>query len=115
MQHMHPSMHSIYKQNTSCRHRGEHGIIILSIYVSFICCLTSRNLVTQLQDVINKLTSSQHHQMQPMSIHPLSEGNPKAFVIPEAPGPEDEDNYPDVQYWCEQDWVRHTERQKDHG
>jgi hypothetical protein len=44
-----------------------------------------------------------------------NEGNPEALVVPNAPEPLDEENYPDVQYWHEENWIKHTERQKDRG
>ena len=69
----------------------------------------------QLHDVINKLASSSHRQMPPMSIHASGEGKHEAFVIPEAPASLYEEDYPDVQYWHEADWVKHTERQKNCG
>lgn len=69
----------------------------------------------QLQEVIDKLTSSQHRQMPPMSIAAPSEEKPNALVIPDAPEPLDEEDYPDVQYWHEQNWIKHIERQKDRG
>jgi hypothetical protein len=50
-----------------------------------------------------------------MLISAPSEGKPETLVIPNAPGPIDEDDHPNVKYWHEQDWVRHTEWQKDHG
>ncbi|KAI0281565.1 hypothetical protein BC826DRAFT_1111260 [Russula brevipes] len=71
-----------------------------------------RNLVTQLQDVINKLTSSQNHQMSRMSTRAPSNGRPEVLVVPDAPEPLGEEEYPDVPYWYDEDWIKHSERQK---
>jgi hypothetical protein len=85
------------------------GIIIFSIYAHMFDRFSSRNLVAQLQDVINKLTSSQHPHMPPMSVPAPSKGKPEALVVPDAPEPLEEEDYPDVQYWCDEDWIKHTE------
>jgi hypothetical protein len=50
-----------------------------------------------------------------MSNRVPSEGKPEALVIPDTPEPLDEDDYPEVPYWHEEDWIKHSERQKDHG
>lgn len=77
----------------------------------FICAhITLSNLVIQLQDVINRLTSS-----QPSASFAPSEVKPEALVIPDAPESLDEEDYPDVPYWQESDWTTHCERQKDCG
>jgi hypothetical protein len=114
MWHMHQFTHSICKQNTSFKHTGLWYRHIQYIH-AYIYSISSRNLVTQLQDVINKLASSQNPQMSQMSIRPPSEGRPEALVIPNTPEPLDEDEYPDVPYWHDEDWVKHSERQKDCG
>jgi hypothetical protein len=53
--------------------------------------------------------------MPPTSVPAPSEGKPDALVIPNAPEPLDEEDYPDVQYWHGEDWFKYTERQKDRG
>lgn len=68
----------------------------------------------RLQGVIDKLASSQR-QMTPAPIPAPSEENPDTLVIPNAPQPLDEDDYPNVPFWHEEDWIKHTERQKDGG
>jgi hypothetical protein len=50
-----------------------------------------------------------------MSGPALSEGKPEALVVPNAPDPLDEEDYPSVQYWHDENWIKHTERQKDCG
>jgi len=74
----------------------------------YIYIYSSRYLVIQLQDVINKLASPQHPHMSRMSVHAPSEGKPDALIIPDAPKPLDEEDYPDVQYWHNRDWINHT-------
>ena len=44
-----------------------------------------------------------------------NEGKPETLVVPHAPEPLDEENYPLVPYWQEADWMTHCEHQKDHG
>ena len=93
-----------------------HHIIIFRIHAHILYTFSSRYLVTQLQDVINKLASSQHpHMLPPLSVSALSEGKPETLVVPGAPDPLDKEDYPDVQYWHDEDWIKHTERQKDRG
>jgi hypothetical protein len=86
------------------------GIIFFSIYEHIF---SFRNLVIQLQDVINKLASSHHPHMPPTSVHTPSKENPEALVVPEASEPLDEEDYPDVRYWHDENWIKYTERQKD--
>src|SRR6267154_4821572 len=81
----------------------------------YIYIYSSKYLVTQLQDIINKLASPQHPHMSRMSVHAPSEGKPDALIIPDAPKPLDEEDYPDVQYWHNRDWINHTKRRKDCG
>jgi hypothetical protein len=50
-----------------------------------------------------------------MSIRTASEGKPEALVVPDAPDPLDEDEYPDVPYWYDEGWIKHSEQQKDRG
>src|SRR6266576_7168859 len=109
MWHMHPSIPSTCKQNTSYRHRGMSYYHLWHICAyTILYIFSSRYLVTQLQNVINKLASSQHPHMPSMSVSALSEGKPEAFVVPGAPDPLDKEDYPDVQYWHDKDWIKHT-------
>lgn len=89
--------------------------ITISIYAHIFIFFSYRNLVTQLQDVINKLASSQHLQMPPTSIPVTTEGKPEGLVVPDAPESLDEDDYPDVRYWRDENWIKYAERQKDRG
>jgi len=91
-------------------------IIIFHIHAHILYTFSSRYSVTQLQDVINKLASSQHPRMPLLlSVSALGKGKPETLVVSGAPDPLDEENYPDVQYWHNEDWIKHTEQQKDHG
>ena len=90
-----------------------HGIV-LHIYAHILTVLP-RRLVTQLQDILNNLASSQYRQLPPTSMSAPSEGKLDSLVIPDAPGPLDEEDYPDVLYWNEQSWIKHIERQRDRG
>jgi hypothetical protein len=38
-----------------------------------------------------------------------------ALIVPDAPEPLNEEDYPDVPYWQDSDWTSHTEQQKEHG
>lgn len=53
--------------------------------------------------------------MPPTSLHTPSKENPEALVVPEAPEPLNEEDYPDVQFWHDENWIKYTERQKDLG
>jgi hypothetical protein len=82
----------------------------------YLDVFSSRNLVIQLQDIINKLMSSQHSHLSsiPLMSDPAPHHrNPKGLVVPNAPEPLDEEDYPAVHYWHDRDWIKHTERQKD--
>ena len=50
-----------------------------------------------------------------MSISAPGEGKPDDLVIPKVPEHLDEEDYPDVRYWRDEDWIKHSERQKDRG
>ena len=82
---------------------------------TYIYSFPFRNIISQLQDIIDKLMLSQHTRMPPTSNFFPSEGKPEDLVVPNAPQPLDEENYPDMRYWHEEDWIKHTERQRDRG
>ena len=42
-------------------------------------------------------------------------GKLDTLIIPDAPEILQEDDYPDVPYWRDSDWMGHSEQQKDHG
>ena len=50
-----------------------------------------------------------------MSLPTPNEGKPDVLIIPNPPEPLDEEDYPDVQYWHNENWIKHIEQQKDHG
>lgn len=92
--------------------QAQRRVISYLVYTRIYLFFSFRNLVTQLQDVINKLTSSQNHQMSRMSTRAPSNGRPEVLVVPDAPEPLGEEEYPDVPYWYDEDWIKHSERQK---
>jgi hypothetical protein len=53
--------------------------------------------------------------MLPMSGPAPNKGKPEALVFPDALELLDEEDYPDVQYWHEENWIKHTKQQKDCG
>jgi hypothetical protein len=115
MQHMHLYTRSIYKQSASYRHKG-----MLSPPAQHICAYTSwfysRNLTTQLQDVINSLASQRPHVLSTHDTAPSpKQENSDSLVVPDQPQPLDEEDYPEVLYWQEELWAKHTEEQKERG
>ena len=80
------STYSIFKPNTSLQ--AQRSVVYHIWYIrAYIYFFSFRNLVTQLQDVISKLTSSQNPQMSRMSTRLPSDGRPEALVVPDAPEP----------------------------
>jgi hypothetical protein len=90
---------------------------MLLIYAHTTHSFSPRNLVTQLQDIINKLTSSQRPQILSTPTPDTAPNQEKSdsLVVPDPPQPLDQEDYPDVYYWHEEDWVKYTERQRDRG
>ena len=86
----------------------------LIIYARTTYCFPSRTLISQLQDVINKLTS-QHLKVQPMPDTTSNQEKSDGLDVPDSPQPLDQEDYPYVSHWCEEDWVQYTERQHDRG
>ena len=74
-----------------------------------------RNLVAQLQDVISKLTSHRHPQAPYMPDTAPDQDKPDSLEVPDSLPPLDQEDYPYVHHWHEEDWVKHTERQRDCG
>lgn len=91
---MRPSMRSIYKQHASYKHRG-------------ISSRSYRIPSTSLR-LLNILT---YHQC--LILH-LAMENLRALSFPTLE-PLDEEDYLDVPYWHDRDWIKHSERQKDRG
>jgi hypothetical protein len=50
-----------------------------------------------------------------MALTALSKGKPEMLVVPDAPALLDEEDYPFIPYWQEEDWMTHCECQKDCG
>ena len=50
-----------------------------------------------------------------MSVPTPGKGKPdsEVLIIPDALEPLDNEDYPNVQYWHDKDWIKHTERQRD--
>ena len=44
-----------------------------------------------------------------MSVSAPSKGKSEALVVPGASDPLNKEDYPDVQYWHDKDWIKHTE------
>jgi hypothetical protein len=85
------------------------------IYAHTTYSFYHRNLVTQLQDVINKLTSPRHPQVLSMSDTAPNQEKSDSLDVPDPPQALDQEDYQYVHYWHEEDWVKHTERQRDRG
>ena len=50
-----------------------------------------------------------------MSVRAHSKDRSEDVVVPDVQEPLYEEDYPDVPYWHDKDWITHTERQKDRG
>ena len=87
-----------------CNMKGMH----LNVYLgAYMLVNTTRNVITRLQDVINKLATS--HPVHMTSDAASRDGKLDTLIIPDAPEIFQEDNYPDVLYWHDLDWVGHSE------
>lgn len=86
-----------------------------SLASAYTYCISSRDIVTWLQDIIDKLASSQRQTTPTPISAPSEEKNPDTLIIPDVPKPLDEDDYPNVLFWYEDDWIKHIEQQKDGG
>jgi len=107
-------MHSIYNPNASSKHNSvyQHAQHICAYNYYF----SPRTLVTQLQDVINKLTSSQHPQLlSTLDPAPNQEKSDSLKVVLDQPQPLEQENHPHVCYWCKGDWVKYAKQQHNHG
>jgi len=103
-------MGSSCEQSVNWKLKGMHLNANLSAYTLIS---TTRNIVTRLQDVINKLVT--YRPMHTTSDAAPRDGKLDTLIIPDAPETLQEDDYPDVPYWRDSDWVGHSERQKDRG
>ena len=70
----------------------------LIIYAHLTYCFYPRNLVTQLQDVINKLMSPQHPQVLSTPDMAPNQEKSDSLDIPDPPQPLDQEDYLDVCY-----------------
>jgi hypothetical protein len=64
--------------------------------------------------VINKLTSQHPHVLSMPDTAPNEEKS-DSLVVPDQLRPLDEDDYPEVLYWHEESWVKHTEEKRERG
>jgi hypothetical protein len=64
--------------------------------------------------VINKLTSQLPHIMSISDTAPSQEKS-YSLIVPDQSRPLDEEDYPDVLYWHEESWVKHTKEQRERG
>lgn len=98
----------------SYRHKG-----MISQHARCICAYNSwfyfRNLNAQLQDMINRLTSQRPHVLSMPDTAASNQEKPDSLVVPNQPRPLDEEDYPEVLYWCEESWVKHTEEERERG
>jgi hypothetical protein len=117
-------MHFIYNQNTSYKHKGtchlssQHPAQHIRALSAHISHFYPRNLVAQLQDVINKLTSQRPYQMSVPDTAQCAHDQEKLDpLVPDQPGlqPLRKEDYPDVPYWREESWVKYTEEQRERG
>jgi len=53
--------------------------------------------------------------MPPTSLSTPNEGKPNVLIIPNPLEPLDEEDYPEIQYWHDENWIKHIEQQKDCG
>ena len=83
-----------------------------SAYMRIYLMIFSRNLTTQLQDVINSLTS-QRPQVPSMPNTSLNQETPESLIVPDRLQPLDEEDYPEVPYWREELWAKHIEEQRE--
>src|SRR5712691_11822429 len=88
---------------------------MLIIYAHTTYHFSPRNLVSQLQDIINKLMSPQYPQVLSMPDMAPNQEKPDSLDVPDPPQPLDEEDYPDVHHWHEEDWVKYTEWQHNYG
>ena len=96
------------------RAKGTKVLATLIIYAHTTYCLSPRTLVAQLQHVIDKLTSPQQAQAQVADMAPDQE-KPDSLDVPDPLQPLVQEDYPYIRYWREEDWVKCTERLRDHG
>ncbi|KAH9051260.1 hypothetical protein EDB87DRAFT_1695353 [Lactarius vividus] len=59
--------------------------------------------------------SSRAMPVTPQTITRDSDAKLETLIIPNVPNILEEDDFPDVPFWCESDWANHSERQKDRG
>lgn len=101
---------SIHSQLLQVKHELEAERSVIISVMTYMLTSCARNIVTRLQDVINRLTSSfsTPGPAAPPTI-------PTSLIAPDAPEALDEEDYPDVPYWRESDWMNHAEQQKERG
>ena len=68
----------------------------------------------QLQGIIDKLTS-RHPQVLSVSDTAPNQEKPDGLHVPDPPQPLDQDDYPYIRYWHEDDWIKFTEQQRERG
>jgi len=79
-------------------------------------CFSPRTLVTQLQDVINRLTSPQHPQVLSIpDTAPNQEKSDGLDVTPDLLQPLEQKDYPHIRYWHEGDWIKYTNQERELG
>jgi len=79
-------------------------------------CFSPRTLITQLQDIINRLTSPQHPQVLSIpDTAPDQEKSDGLDVTPDLPQPLEQKDYPHIHYWCEGDWIKYTNQEHELG
>ena len=92
---------------------------MVSQHVQCICAYISlfyfRNLNMQLQDMINRLTSQCPQVLSMPDTTAPGQEKSDSLVVPDQPRPLDEEDYPDVLYWCEESWVKYIEEQRERG
>lgn len=106
-------MHTRYMQVKFELQAERCVVIFLKKYCMLTIC--TRNIVTQLKDVINSLTSSRPPAVSSMAENGSVGPKIETLIIPVAPETLYEADYPDVPYWNESDWTNHVERQRNLG
>ena len=113
---------SIHSQLLQVKHELEAERSVIISVTTYMLTSCVRNIVTRLQDVINRLTSSYSTPTPPTILTSYSTPGPAAsptiltsLVAPDVPDALDEEDYPNVPYWRESDWMNHAEQQKERG
>ena len=94
-----------------CELQAQRYVSICYIYALITLFFSPRNLVTQLQDVINTLSSSRHPQILSKPDMAPNQENSDGLVVPDSPPPLDQANYPDACHWHLEHWMKYSEQQ----